>query len=161
MSAILRGIVYIITAIAVAVAPKELSTIIPAGLATAGFLGMTYRDNFYEKSNFIELLKESSTWRGLIMFLTGTGMVISTNDQEIIMTIGIGLAGLMGTFLRDGLGHMVFDISELLKENSTWRGIAFVATASGIVISPENQELLISIGLGISGLLSQLNIKST
>lgn len=45
------------------------------------------------------------------------------------------------------------NITDRLKEPSTWRGIAMVLTACGISISPEMMEYIIAAGTGISGVI--------
>lgn len=44
-------------------------------------------------------------------------------------------------------------ILDRLKEASTWRGIVMLLTAAGIPIAPELQDLIISAGLAIVGLI--------
>lgn len=39
------------------------------------------------------------------------------------------------------------------QEASTWRGIVLVATAAGTQIKPELQELIVSAGIGLAGLV--------
>jgi len=43
-----------------------------------------------------------------------------------------------------------------LQEASTWRGIVLVATAFGAVLSPEQQEAIITVGLLVAGLIGAL-----
>jgi len=40
-----------------------------------------------------------------------------------------------------------------IKEPSTWRGIVLLLTAAGVPIAPELQEVIISAGLGLAGLI--------
>ena len=49
----------------------------------------------------IERLKEASTWRGIIAFLTGIGVVISQELSEAIIAAGLSLMGLIGAFTKD------------------------------------------------------------
>lgn len=44
-------------------------------------------------------------------------------------------------------------IIERLKQPSTWRGVAMVATAFGVSISPDLMEYIIAAGTGISGII--------
>jgi len=39
------------------------------------------------------------------------------------------------------------------QEASTWRGVVLLATAAGTQIKPELQELIISAGIGLAGLV--------
>lgn len=43
-----------------------------------------------------------------------------------------------------------------LREASTWRGLVLVATACGAVLSPEQQEAIVTAGLLLAGLLGAL-----
>lgn len=45
---------------------------------------------------------------------------------------------------------------ERLQEASTWRGLVLVATACGAILSPEQQEAIITVGLLITGLIGSL-----
>ena len=44
-------------------------------------------------------------------------------------------------------------IIERGKEGSTWRGIVALLTAAGVHFSPELQEAIISVGLGLIGVI--------
>lgn len=46
-------------------------------------------------------LTEASTWRGLVMVLTAVGVQLHPDQQEAIVTIGLGLAGLIGILVSD------------------------------------------------------------
>lgn len=48
---------------------------------------------------------------------------------------------------------MVDKILEKLATPAFWRGVIYVSTAAGIQISPFNQELIMSAGLGAVGVL--------
>jgi hypothetical protein len=48
-------------------------------------------------------LKESSTWRSLIIILTAFGLVISPEQQDAIISTGLMLAGLLGAISPDDL----------------------------------------------------------
>ncbi|HRD88446.1 MAG TPA: hypothetical protein PK752_09360 [Accumulibacter sp.] len=39
------------------------------------------------------------------------------------------------------------------KEASTWRGIVLIATACGAVLSPEQQDAIVTVGLLVVGLI--------
>lgn len=45
------------------------------------------------KQYFLDRLKEPSTWRGIILVLTATGITINPQWQEAITTLGLALAG--------------------------------------------------------------------
>ena len=49
----------------------------------------------------VERLKEASTWRGVIMLLTSVGVGISPELVAPIVSVGTGLAGLVGVFTTD------------------------------------------------------------
>jgi len=49
----------------------------------------------------VERLKEPSTWRGIVAFLTGIGVAISPEQKEAIITGGLALMGLLGVFTKD------------------------------------------------------------
>jgi hypothetical protein len=40
-----------------------------------------------------------------------------------------------------------------LREPSTWRGLALLAAACGVTITPERMDAIVSAGLAISGLI--------
>ena len=40
---------------------------------------------------------------------------------------------------------------QLLREPSTYRGLVWLATAAGIALSPEQQQVLITLGAAIAG----------
>ncbi len=42
---------------------------------------------------------------------------------------------------------------KLILEPSTWRGLVWLLTAGGLVLSPEQQVAIISAGAAISGLI--------
>ena len=51
------------------------------------------------------LLQEPSTWRGLIMLLSGvTGWAFSDTETESIVSVGITVTGAVGALFLDG-GH--------------------------------------------------------
>jgi hypothetical protein len=45
--------------------------------------------------------KEPSTWRGLIAMLTAAGVYIKPEAVEVIVTVGLGLGGLVGVAFAD------------------------------------------------------------
>lgn len=49
----------------------------------------------------IERLKEPSTWRGMIMVLTAFGVGWSPENQALVVSAGVGVAGLLGAVLPD------------------------------------------------------------
>lgn len=60
-------------------------------------------------ANKVELLmrylflrtREASTWRSLIVVLTMIGFNFSPDQQNAILTFGMGAAGLLGVFFPD------------------------------------------------------------
>lgn len=46
-------------------------------------------------------LKEASTWRGIILVATAAGAHWSPESQETIITVGVGLAGVVGALIPD------------------------------------------------------------
>ena len=46
-------------------------------------------------------LKEASTWRGIILVATAAGANWSPESQETIITVGVGLAGVIGALIPD------------------------------------------------------------
>lgn len=53
------------------------------------------------KEYVIARLKESSTWRGLIMLLTAAGVALNAAQMEAVVSIGMAIAGAIGVFLPD------------------------------------------------------------
>lgn len=45
-------------------------------------------------------------------------------------------------------------IIDRAKETSTWRGVISIVTALGVVISPAQQEAIISLGLALVGVIN-------
>ena len=50
----------------------------------------------YLKDYFLDRLREPSTWRGIVMLLTGLGVGISPELAESIVAVGVSLAGVIG-----------------------------------------------------------------
>ena len=48
------------------------------------------------KDYILARAKEPSTWRGVMLFLTAMGVPLMPQMQEAIITVGLGLAGLIG-----------------------------------------------------------------
>ena len=49
----------------------------------------------------IQRLKEASTWRGIILVATAAGAHWSPESQETEITVGVGLAGVIGALIPD------------------------------------------------------------
>ena len=49
----------------------------------------------------IERLKEASTWRGIMAFITGIGIAISPELQAQIITLGLAAMGMVGMVAKD------------------------------------------------------------
>lgn len=47
-------------------------------------------------------------------------------------------------------------LMERLKEPSTWRGLAVLATSAGVALSPEQVAAIVSVGLLVAGLIGVL-----
>ena len=50
---------------------------------------------------FLDRIKEPSTWRGAILFLTAIGVPIVPELQTAIISAGLGIAGLIGVISAD------------------------------------------------------------
>lgn len=50
---------------------------------------------------FIERAQEPSTWRGIVMLATATGVGIAPELANAIITFGVGLAGLLGVVTKN------------------------------------------------------------
>lgn len=53
------------------------------------------------KQYLIDRMKEPSTWRGIILLLTAVGVPIAPELQSVIISAGLGLAGLVGAVTPD------------------------------------------------------------
>ena len=49
----------------------------------------------------IQRLKEASTWRGIILVATAAGAHWSPESQATVITVGVGLAGVVGALIPD------------------------------------------------------------
>lgn len=54
-----------------------------------------------DRKFFIDRIGEASTWRGLIAVITACGIQISPETALQIITIGTGLAGVVGMLFPD------------------------------------------------------------
>lgn len=52
-------------------------------------------------SYLLSRIAEPSTWRGLFLLATVAGINISPEQQQAILTAGLGLVGLVGAFMPD------------------------------------------------------------
>lgn len=48
------------------------------------------------RTYILERAKEPSTWRGVLLFLTAIGVPIAPELANNIVTVGLGLAGIVG-----------------------------------------------------------------
>ena len=48
------------------------------------------------KQWLIERMREGSTWRGLVLLITAAGLHITPDQAQLIITIGLGIAGSIG-----------------------------------------------------------------
>ncbi len=53
------------------------------------------------KAYLLARAQEASTWRGVVLVLTAAGIVLRPELQELIVTAGLGLAGLVGAAFPD------------------------------------------------------------
>ncbi len=53
------------------------------------------------KNYFLARLQEPSTWRGIVMFLTGCGIAIEPQWIEPMIAVGSGMAGLIAICTAD------------------------------------------------------------
>ncbi|MBF0284802.1 MAG: hypothetical protein HQL51_10135 [Magnetococcales bacterium] len=53
----------------------------------------------------MERLREPSTWRGLVLLITGLGVQISPETSDHLVTTGLAMAGLMGAVTPDRWSH--------------------------------------------------------
>lgn len=53
------------------------------------------------KTYLLARLKESSTWRGIILLITAAGATISPEQAEAIVTLGIAVAGAVAVLFPD------------------------------------------------------------
>lgn len=53
------------------------------------------------KQFIIERLSEPSTWRGIIMILTAAGVQIQPQMMELIVSVGMAVAGVVGVATAD------------------------------------------------------------
>lgn len=48
------------------------------------------------KQYILDRAKEPSTWRGILLFLTAIGVPVAPEMANNIVTVGLGLAGIIG-----------------------------------------------------------------
>lgn len=53
------------------------------------------------KDYILDRAKEPSTWRGLILLLTSAGLSIAPELATFIVSVGTGLAGIIGVLTSD------------------------------------------------------------
>jgi hypothetical protein len=53
------------------------------------------------RNYILDRVREPSTWRGAILFLTAIGVPIAPQMAEAIVTAGLGIAGLVGMLTSD------------------------------------------------------------
>jgi hypothetical protein len=53
------------------------------------------------KQYILDRVREPSTWRGAILFLTAIGVPIAPQLADAIVTAGLGIAGLVGVLTPD------------------------------------------------------------
>ena len=50
---------------------------------------------------FKQLIREPSTYRGLIWIATAAGVALSPEQQQVLITLGAAIAGAIGLFFTD------------------------------------------------------------
>lgn len=53
------------------------------------------------KTYLLDRCREPSTWRGVVLVATALGASLSPEATEAIVTVGIGLAGVIGAAVPD------------------------------------------------------------
>lgn len=53
------------------------------------------------KAYIVARIKEPSTWRGFVLLLTAAGVQLSPDLQNLIISSGLALAGLIGAGVAD------------------------------------------------------------
>lgn len=53
----------------------------------------------------VDRLKEPSSWRGLVMIATAFGVAVNPDLLTAIVSVGTGLAGVIGFVFKDKLGE--------------------------------------------------------
>jgi len=53
------------------------------------------------KNYILDRIREASTWRGIILVLTAVGVPVAPAMADSIISAGLALAGLIGTFSPD------------------------------------------------------------
>lgn len=53
------------------------------------------------KQYILQRATEPSTWRGLVMLLTALGVPVAPELAEVIVSVGLGVAGLIGVVTAD------------------------------------------------------------
>lgn len=56
------------------------------------------------KTFFLARIREASTWRGIVLFLTAAGVPIAPAAADAIISAGLAMAGLIGVFAPDAGG---------------------------------------------------------
>ena len=49
---------------------------------------------------------------------------------------------------------ILFKILDSLSQSTTWRGLILLATAAGVHLSPDIQNQIVALGLGLVGLIN-------
>ncbi len=53
------------------------------------------------KNHWQQLLREPSTYRGMVWLITAAGIALSPEQQQVLITLGAAIAGAMGIFFTD------------------------------------------------------------
>ena len=53
------------------------------------------------KAYILERLKEPSTWRGIVLLLTAAGVPMAPGVADLVVAVGLAVAGMIGTVMPD------------------------------------------------------------
>lgn len=53
------------------------------------------------KAYILERLKEPSTWRGIVLLLTAAGVPMAPGVADLVIAVGLAVAGMIGTVMPD------------------------------------------------------------
>lgn len=53
------------------------------------------------KAYVLERLKEPSTWRGIVLLLTAAGVPMAPGVADLVIAVGLAVAGMIGTVTPD------------------------------------------------------------
>lgn len=102
-------------------------------------------------------LKENTTWVSIIGVATGLGIVFTDLQTEVITSIGVLLACMVGAFMPNAVTKCGRTGKEYiigrLKENTTWMSITGALTVAGVTLSPEQATSIATIGATLASII--------